>query len=122
LSTTAAHELGHAQGLDDIYSIDLYGGVTPLDQTVTSNWLPKDWTSGPANNGYYQLGLRETDLIKERLIMNGLNRPKSALDIPNGTVYGFHWYTDPITGQYTNSACTNGKVGVDGATNTFDDR
>jgi hypothetical protein len=98
--------------------------VAPLDQVVTSTWLPKDWTSGPANNGYYQQNLREEDLIGERLLMYGMvdsSSPTPCLDIPNGTVYGYHWYMDPSTGSVTNSACKDAKVGVGGATNTFDD-
>jgi hypothetical protein len=80
---TAAHELGHACGLDDIYIQK--GAVRCDDSIVQPAWLPGDWNNGTGAQ-YYAGTLQLRDLI-QRLLMYGVGNNFKA-DIAHGTVMG----------------------------------
>jgi hypothetical protein len=86
-SSTVAHEVLHACGLDDIYPqlnrVSLPGVCTP-------GMLPSDW-----NGGYYPSGLMQKFVIA-RLVMSPTgytNVPLPRADIPSGRVWGYRTHT-----------------------------
>ena len=95
---TLAHELGHACGLNDIYSnieIDEDNSVQ-LDNAVNVNslWIKEDctYTRIPNNSnmsvaGYYQYNLKHVELL-QRLLMFGIDESGEECDISLGNVYG----------------------------------
>ena len=77
-----AHELGHAQGLTDIYA----GGVTNMPNIVdeaTKPWLPDDWGTS-SSEGYYPPSVLQSELI-ERTLMLGVCSPTKR-DITTGEI------------------------------------
>ena len=91
LSTTLAHELGHAFGCADIL-------MNKEDQKVKGtalipfffdspkrSWIPKDWNNGTGGR-FYPRNLFYTELM-ERFLMFGVETSK-GVDIPLGTAYG----------------------------------
>lgn len=105
VSTTLAHELGHACGLEDIYvsggsgSINISSNINP-----SSKWLKKDCTAHIQSDihsvaGYYQFDIKHVNLIK-RLIMFGgaasADVKKERADISLDEVYG-------VKRNYTNN-------------------
>jgi len=77
-----AHELGHAQGLPDIYA----GGVTNMPAVtgkVSQSRLPDDWGTS-SSEGYYPTSLMQAELI-ERTLMYGVCSPTKR-DITTGDV------------------------------------
>ena len=86
---TLAHELGHACGLDDIYTsrrIQNQMVFFPANATnpVEQNWEPDDWCTEIPQGGYGTL--TQSNLI-HRLLMLGVDET-DAVDIPSGTVRG----------------------------------
>ena len=99
-STTLAHEVGHAFGLDDIYAsnIDMKNATEELLEVpsyvnVSSNNVPSDWnggcdSNGPAGARYYRYGTRMHD-IYSRMVMCGVkSSTDDGRDITAGNVYG----------------------------------
>ena len=86
LSTTLAHEIGHAFGLRDVY--DEYDGVVN-DDFVSEDATPDDWNGGSGQR-YYRNGLKMRDLLP-RLLMYGYSSDQK-LDITTGSVRGV-WYS-----------------------------
>ena len=84
---TLAHELGHACGLLDVYVNQKDGDriVSIPDEPVTQEWLPGDWCAEAPNGGYGQL--TQHPLLR-RVLMYGVEN-ENAVDIPNGSVYGY---------------------------------
>jgi len=77
----SAHELGHSQGLHDIY---IGEGAGLFSTPVASTYEPNDWTG---QSGYYLPGLTQATLI-QRLLMCG-DCVSNKRDIPNGTILGY---------------------------------
>jgi hypothetical protein len=104
-----AHEIGHACGLDDIYTDK--GGISIAETNLAkSSWEPQDWNNGPGNM-YYEPGTKQTLIIKKMLMYgfdNGGDNGYSTFDIPMGKIQGVcqpSWTTNSATGLV--------KVGLD---------
>ena len=90
VSTTLAHEIGHACGLSDIY--------TDVDETplaVSGNPLPSRFTH---DWGWYPHYMTQADVIR-RLLMFGFNSDTKG-DISRGDIYGL-WYTNVLNAAGT---------------------
>lgn len=91
---TVAHELGHAQGLPDIYHSRNNGAIA-VTGVVGRIRMPSDWGSSSAE-GYYPPNLSQSNLI-ERLLMFGVGS-SSKRDLPSGDIDGVWrpiYTTDP---------------------------
>ena len=93
-ANTVAHELGHAQGLPDIYHSRNNGAIA-VTGVVGRNRIPSDWGSSSAE-GYYPPSLSQSNLV-ERLLMFGVGS-SSKRDLPSGDLDGVWrpiYTTDP---------------------------
>ena len=102
-SRTAAHELGHAQRLPDIY---VSWPTTSLVVTglVERARMPGDWGSA-STEGYYPPRLPQADLIR-RLTMYGYDLP-DATDCPSGNIDGL-WHPVFTSNPFSLSLCPVG--------------
>ena len=102
-SRTAAHELGHAQRLPDIY---VSWPTTSLVVTglVERARIPGDWGSA-STEGYYPPRLPQADLIR-RLTMYGYDLP-DATDCPSGNIDGL-WHPVFTSNPFSLSLCPVG--------------
>ncbi len=80
---TVAHELGHVQGLPDIYNY-LKTPAMCVTGLVSRTRLSLDWGS-PSDEGYYPPGLTQSNLVR-RLIMYGYG-PSGKRDLPIGEIH-----------------------------------
>ena len=86
---TLAYEVGHAFGMEDVYSDKVNGDE--LRGFSCSARLPDDWSGGAAGNGsagarYYRSGRRQTDIVKS-MLMNGCTKSSSTgIDVSYGMV------------------------------------
>ena len=86
-ANTFAHELGHAQGLPDIYQSGI-AGVNNVTGRVTRARMPGDWGS-PVEEGYYDSGLMQADLIQRHLMYG--RGPSLKRDLSLGDIHGI-WH------------------------------
>ena len=94
-AATIAHEMGHACGLEDIYSE--YTGsnfVIEVSGTISKIRMPDDW-------GRYSSDTDQGDFVK-RLLMYGVD-DRDGVDIPYGDVYGAWYDAANMDAAYTNS-------------------
>lgn len=77
-STTLAHEIGHACGLDDIYEAHV-GTSLVVTGLPSKERIPDDW-------GWYPERVTQTTVVR-RLLMYGYNTTDKA-DISRGDVFG----------------------------------
>ncbi|MBQ7252838.1 MAG: hypothetical protein IJS32_09610, partial [Kiritimatiellae bacterium] len=105
---TLAHELGHACGLNDIYTNLVVNNVefTLYDGVVLSVCAQGDWCEEARNGGYGDLTLHP---MVCRLLMYGEDKPDlaAAVDIPAKKVYGLM-----NTGQNTSVAVGLNDMGL----------
>ena len=91
LSTTLAHELGHAFGCADILMNEegqKVKGTAPIPFFFDSpkrSWIPEDWNNGTGGR-FYPKDIFYAELM-ERFLMFGVETSK-GVDIPLGTAYG----------------------------------
>ena len=99
---TLAHELGHAQGLPDLYVSQ--SGMPSLSGSPSYAWLPGDFGTTSAE-GYYPDGTQQSTLVRHMLMFGEGSATKR--DITTGNVHAI-WR--PL---YTNDPCveTNAPVG-----------
>ncbi len=81
---TVAHELGHAQGLPDVYDY-LQTPAMSMTGLVSRVRLSSDWGSS-SDEWYYPPSLSQTNLVK-RLLMHGYG-PSGKRDLPTGEIHG----------------------------------
>ena len=81
-ANSLAHELGHAQGLPDVYG-DGVVGMPNVQGFVSRGGLPGDWGTSDAE-GYYHAALMQADLIR-RTLMYGFCSPTKR-DITSGDI------------------------------------
>ena len=92
-----AHEIGHACGLEDIYSE--YAGsnfVVEVSGQVNKGRMPDDW-------GRYSGSLSQSEAVR-RLLMYGYD-DKTGVDIPYGDIDGVWQDADNMKTAYANSNC-----------------
>ena len=81
-ANSLAHELGHAQGLPDIYG-DNVEGMPNVAGPVSRERLPGDWGSQDSE-GFYPPTLMQTELITRALMYGRCSPTKS--DITTGSI------------------------------------
>ena len=90
-SRTLAHELGHACGLNDIYTnrtANAAVSMVPSGRLACKAWAPCDWCEEAPSGGYG--GVSQVELIM-RLLMYGKDASgawEAKVDIPAGRIWG----------------------------------
>ena len=97
---TLAHEIGHAFGMDDIYSTnsDVKESGDPLFSISNSEMasychMRYDWNGGCNGHGsggvrYYRQGAMMKDIVSRMLMLGLVGEVDEGRDIANGDVYG----------------------------------
>lgn len=78
---TLAHEIGHACGLEDVYT-ESDDGTLVVSGSPTKERMPNDW-------GWYPESVTQADIVR-RLLMYGV-RSDTKADLSYGDVYGAYY-------------------------------
>ena len=97
-AVTIAHELGHACGLEDVYSqYDGSNFVIAVSGPIGKARMPDDW-------GRYSSDTDQGDFVR-RLLMYGIEDERGGVDMPYGDVDGVWCDAANMDVAYANSNC-----------------
>ena len=95
---TIAHEIGHACGLEDVYSqYDGSNFVIAVSGPIGKARMPDDW-------GRYSSDTDQGDFVR-RLLMYGIEDERGGVDMPYGDVDGVWCDAANMDVAYANSNC-----------------